>query len=75
MFQQETSSNLQQSVADNFNVTAGDNFYNNGVIVSGDARDFRNFFIENVNNLPILPMELLQQMQSQSSSENRHYPI
>ena len=40
--------------ANDFNVTAGD-FNNNGVIVSGDARDFGNFFIEDVNNLSIVP--------------------
>ena len=41
--------------ADNFNVTTGGNFYNDGFIVSGDARYFGNVFIENVNNLSIVP--------------------
>ena len=60
-------------VADSFNVTAGDRFfnlvgavisvggfttslfYNDGVIVSGDARYFGDVSIGNVNNLPIIP--------------------
>ena len=57
MFQQDTAFTIwitQQSILDNFNVTA-DYFYNNGVIVADDARYFGNVFIENVNNLSIIP--------------------
>ena len=41
--------------ADSFNVAVGGDFYNDGFIVSGDARYYANVFIENVNNLPIIP--------------------
>ena len=41
--------------ADSFNVAVGGDFYNDGFIVSGDARYYANVFIENVNTLPIIP--------------------
>ena len=53
--------------ADNFNVTA-DYFYNYGVIVAGDARYFGSIFIENVNNLPIVPYGASSTDAIQSSS-------
>ena len=42
------------NIADSLNVTA-DDFRNYRVIVAGDARYFGSVFIENVNNLPIVP--------------------